>query len=102
VTRDQLIALNDDLRCNGRGGEILFTPAVYDLEPGLRGRILHRLTLYDRFDPDSLHDYGLLICAGYRIIWEIQEVDGRREMTLSMAHEWLGAAHLLPWNRAVQ
>ena len=38
--REKIIALNDNLRKASKGGPVQMTPAVYNLDPQLRGRAL--------------------------------------------------------------
>lgn len=70
--RGKLIALNDQLRTTFKGGRVQMTPTVYGLEPSLRGRALCVLARYNKFDPDSEHDSGVFIFAGYSFEWQIE------------------------------
>jgi len=58
---EKIIALNDQLRRTFRGGRVQMTPAVYNLDPQLRGRAIWAMARYDRFDRDSEHDWGVFI-----------------------------------------
>jgi hypothetical protein len=88
MTKDEIIASNDLLRTQFRGGIILFTPAVADLPPELRGKALHRLTQYKTFFEDSDHSRGIFIFAGMTFVFTIGEFAGNRSLTLSLGHEW--------------
>jgi hypothetical protein len=70
--RPDIIALNDQLRTTFKGGRLQITPGVYDLEPRLRGRALSALACYDTFDPESEHDWGIFIFAGFAFEWRIE------------------------------
>lgn len=72
VAKAKLIALNDELRTTGKGGRVQMTPSVYGLEDRLRGRALSVLSRYSRFHPDSEHDWGTFIFAGFSFEWRIE------------------------------
>lgn len=90
MTREEEIASNDLLRTQLKGGKILMTPAVWELDSQLRGRALYRLSLYQSFSDDSLHDRGTFIFAGYSFVFFISEFDGERSLSLSLGDDWLG------------
>lgn len=48
------------------------TPSVYELDDRLRGRALSALARYDKFHPDSEHDWGTFIFAGFSFEWRIE------------------------------
>lgn len=48
------------------------TPSVYELDARLRGRALSVLARYDGFHPDSEHDWGVFIFAGYSFEWRVE------------------------------
>ena len=68
----KIIELNDRLRATFRGGRVQMTPSVYQLDPHLRGRALTVMACYNRFAPDSEHDCGTFIFAGYAFEWRIE------------------------------
>jgi hypothetical protein len=70
--RTAIIALNDQLRTTFKGGRVQMTPSVYGLEDRLRGRALSVLARYNRFHPDSEHDWGTFIFAGFSFEWRIE------------------------------
>ncbi len=70
--RDKIIELNDQLRTTFRGGRVQMTPGVYGLDARLRGRALHVMSRYKKFDDDSEHDCGVFIFAGYSFEWHIE------------------------------
>lgn len=76
--RAKIIELNDQLRTTFKGGRVQMTPSVYELDERLRGRALSVLARYNKFDPDSEHDWGVFIFAGYSFEWRIEyrEKDG--------------------------
>ena len=71
-SREKIIALNDELRRTFRGGRVQMTPAVYNLDPQLRGRAIWTMARYNKFDEDSEHDHGVFIFAGYAFEWHIE------------------------------
>jgi hypothetical protein len=70
--REKIIALNDALRKTFRGGRVELSPAVYRLDPQLRGRAIWAMAEYKRFAEDSEHDSGVMIFAGYAFEWQIE------------------------------
>ena len=68
----KIIELNDQLRTTFKGGRVQMTPGVYQLGAELRGRALHVMSRYDKFDADSEHDRGVFIFAGYSFEWRIE------------------------------
>ena len=70
--RAKIIALNDQLRTTFKGGRVQMTPSVYELDDRLRGRALSVLARFDSFHPDSEHDWGTFIFAGYSFEWRIE------------------------------
>ncbi len=68
----KIIALNDQLRTTFKGGRIQMTRSVYDLDNQLRGRALTVLARYNKFHPDSDHDCGIFIFAGFAFEWRIE------------------------------
>ena len=70
--RAKIIALNDQLRTTFKGGRVQMTPSVYELDDRLRGRALSVLARYNKFHPDSEHDWGTFIFAGYSFEWRIE------------------------------
>jgi uncharacterized protein DUF3768 len=70
--RATIIALNDRLRTSFRGGRVQMTKSVYELDDRLRGRAISVLARYDKFHPDSEHDWGTFIFAGFSFEWRIE------------------------------
>ena len=70
--REKIIALNDELRRTFKGGRVQMTPAVYNLDPQLRGRAIWAMARYNRFADDSEHDWGVFIFAGYSFEWHVE------------------------------
>jgi Protein of unknown function (DUF3768) len=70
--RVKIIELNDQLRTTFKGGRVQMTRGVYDLDERLRGRALSVMARFNRFAPDSEHDYGVFIFAGYSFEWRIE------------------------------
>src|ERR1700675_4757463 len=76
--RDEVVALNDQLRTTFKGGRVQMTRGVYDLDDRLRGRALSVLARYNKFDPESEHNCGVFIFAGFAFEWciEYRDKDG--------------------------
>ena len=70
--RAKIIELNDQLRTTFKGGRVQMTSGVYELNAELRGRALHVMSRYNKFDDDSEHDCGVFIFAGYSFEWRIE------------------------------
>jgi hypothetical protein len=70
--RAKIVELNDQLRTTFKGGRVQMTPSAFQLGAELRGRALHVMSRYDRFDADSEHDRGVFIFAGYSFEWHIE------------------------------
>ena len=70
--REKIMALNDQLRTSFKGGRVQITKSVYELDDRLRGRALSVLARYDKFHPDSEHDWGTFIFAGCSFEWRIE------------------------------
>jgi len=70
--RQTIAALNDQLRTTFSGGRVQMTSNVYELDDRLRGRALSVLARYSRFEPDSEHDRGVFIFAGFAFEWRIE------------------------------
>ncbi len=77
--RRHIAALNDALRTTFKGGRVQITPSVYAIDDRLRGRALSALARYSSFDPESEHDCGVFIFAGFAFEWRIEyrAPDGR-------------------------
>lgn len=72
TTPQQIIAANDELRTKFKGGRILFAHhSTFDLDDRTLDKMLCAVAAYDRFAPDSLHDEGVLIFAGFTVCWRI-------------------------------
>jgi hypothetical protein len=69
--RAKIIGLNDQLRTTFKGGRVQMTKSVYELDDRLRGRALSVLARYEKFHPDSEHDWGTFIFAGFSFEWRI-------------------------------
>jgi hypothetical protein len=70
--RAKIVALNDQLRTRFNGGRVQMTKSVYELDDRLRGRALSVLARYNKFHPDSEHDWGTFIFAGFSFEWRIE------------------------------
>lgn len=70
--RRRIIELNDELRITFKGGRVQMTPSVYGVDDRLRGRALYALSHYNKFDPESEHNRGVFIFAGYSFEWSIE------------------------------
>lgn len=70
--RARIVEPNDRLRTTFKGGRVELSPAVYNLDPQLRGRAIWRMARYNKFDGGGEHDWGVFIFAGYAFEWHIE------------------------------
>jgi hypothetical protein len=70
--RARIIELNDKLRTTFKGGRVQMTPAVYNLDPQLRGRALWAMARSNKFHDTGEHDWGVMLFAGYVFEWRIE------------------------------
>ncbi len=72
-------ALNDALRCQGRGGKIMVTNGIAQLPPETGRAIYDAVAAFSAFtadnDPHGEHDCASLEVAGQRIIFKIDYYD---------------------------
>jgi len=68
----KIVALNDQFRTTFKGGRVQMTHSVYELDDRLRGRALSVLARYNKFHPDSEHNCGVFIFAGFAFEWRIE------------------------------
>jgi len=83
MTLEETQRRNDELRTTLKGATVYYTPSVFELDSRMRGRLLYRLTLVDRFHAESDHSEGVLIFAGLSIWWRIEG----SELTLGTAED---------------
>jgi hypothetical protein len=91
MTPQHIIQCNDALRTGFKGGRIEVCHGPYELDDHLIGRMLCALARYDRFAPDSLHDYGQFIFAGFSFEWYIETVDSERVLRVWVERDALHA-----------
>jgi hypothetical protein len=76
-------ALNDRLRCENSGGQILITPGVAALGPVKVVRIWETVAKFETFtevnDPHSEHDFGAFELDGQTFLWKIDYYDAALE-----------------------
>lgn len=67
--------LNDQLRCQGRGGRIMVTRGIEALGPLSVRKILAAVASFSSFDKDNdphgEHDCAILEVEGIRVLWKI-------------------------------
>ncbi len=80
MTHEQTIWANDELRQHFHGGRIEFRHGPYDIDDRTMGRMLCAIAEHKSFPPESLHDEGVLIFAGFHVAWAIEIADGERIM----------------------
>ena len=77
--RARVRALNDRLRRQHRGGQILLTCGVLDL--GRLGilAVIEAMSQFDAFTPENdrygEHDFGALTVLGHQLFWKIDYLD---------------------------
>ena len=74
------ILANDNLRRHFRGGRVEVCHGPYDLDDRTMGRMLCAIAKYDNFSSDSVHDEGVMLFAGFSVLFKIEIVDGERVM----------------------
>ncbi|MEK7994738.1 MAG: hypothetical protein AAB403_13120 [Planctomycetota bacterium] len=89
MTREQLIARNDTLRTQFRGGKILMDTSVWHVSSQVRARAAYRMTRHFDFPKESNHDYGEFVFAGYSWRWQIESFAGELFLTLSIEEDLL-------------
>jgi hypothetical protein len=74
-----IAALNDQLRCQARGGTLMATAGVIALGPQALPAILAAVRGFAEFtrgnDPHGEHDFGALTWRGTRLFWKIDCYD---------------------------
>jgi hypothetical protein len=78
MTRSQIIRSNDELRQNFRGGRIEVCHGPYEIDDRTIGRMLCAVANYTKFSPDSLHDEGVMLFAGFELAWRIETTNAER------------------------
>jgi len=75
--------LNDKLRCEVMGGQILMTSGVTALGPEKVARISELVAKFDAFtednDPHGEHDFGSFEFEGASVLWKIDYYDANLE-----------------------
>lgn len=75
----RLRALNDALRCHGRGGRLFVTAGLLALGTDLAARILAAVRAFNAFtadnDPYGEHDCALLCVEGHKVLFKIDYYD---------------------------
>lgn len=76
---ERIRALNDRLRTQGEGGNVVVTRGIAALEPSVLAAVLGAVQSFDAFnadnDPYSEHDFGSLDVSGERIMFKIDYYD---------------------------
>lgn len=77
--QERIRQLNDDLRCRARGGQVVVTQGITQLEKGTLPKIISAITAFDDFtdanDPYGEHDYGTVTVGGFKVYWKIDYYD---------------------------
>ncbi len=100
-------ALNDRLRTEGRGGQVLFTRGIIDQGLTFAGAVLASLRAFNQFDggndPWAEHDFGKFEIDGQAVLWKVDCYDRtmtchspdpadaaitRRVLTVMLSHEY--------------
>jgi hypothetical protein len=72
MSRKKIAAENDAFRTTLKGGKVLFSPNVKDLDPQMRGRLMFAISNYSAFDKDGYHDAGVLIFCDFAVEFRIE------------------------------
>lgn len=92
MTRAEIIHANDQLRQAFRGGRVEVCHGPYDIDDRTIGRMLCAIAKCRNFGPDSLHDEGVLVFAGFTVVWNIAAVHGERVMRVWVNEDTLQGA----------
>lgn len=92
MTRDETIAANDRMRTCFSGGRIEVHHGPYDIDDRTMGRMLCAIAKYDTFSPNSPHDEGVMLFAGFQLAWKIELADGERVMRVWINDDVLQSA----------
>ena len=107
IDRQKVIELNDCLRQNFEGGQIMITHGIAKLSNETRIKIFQAIQNFDEFNPDNdpygEHDLGSVRVDDHSVFWKIdyydQQLNGhspakddpnvtRRVMTVMLAEEY--------------
>lgn len=90
--REEIIRANDELRNLFKGGRVEVHHGPFDLDDRTIGRMLCVLARYNKFDDESLHDWGTFIFAGYAFVWRIEVEKGERVLRVWVNADALNGA----------
>ena len=97
----ETIETNDRFRTTLKGGIVLMTPAVWELDARERGRAIYRMSQAQQFT-DVYHSEGVFVHGGRCWYWYIGEFAGQHAITLSLSEDWIGVRNIKRMlNRAV-
>jgi len=80
-TTASIRALNDLLRTQGIGGQVIAVGSLAHMEDvGLRQKVVtavreHEIVTGDKDDPYSEHDFGQVVVDGQKFLWKIDYYD---------------------------
>ena len=81
-TTTRIRALNDRLRTTFRGGRVLITDGIDQLDVVIKSAIFARVRTFQEFsarnDPYDEHDFGSIDIDGYKIFWKVDYYDPTR------------------------
>jgi hypothetical protein len=92
-TLSDIVAKNDAFRSTLKGGVVLMTPAVWELDARERGRAIYRMTQAQRFT-DVYHSEGVFTHGGRCFYWYIGTFAGQHAITLSLSEDWIGVRNI--------
>ena len=76
---DRIRTLNDCLRSQFIGGEVMITQGIQSLGSTFRATCIAAVRAYDQFtpanDPYGEHGFGMLTVLGQRVYWKIDYYD---------------------------
>lgn len=97
----ETIAANDAFRTTLKGGIVLMTPTVWELDARERGRAIYRMSQAQKFC-DVYHSEGVFVHGGRVWYWYIGTFAGQHAITLSLSEDWIGVRNIKRMlNRAV-
>ena len=78
-TTTRIRTLNDQLRTTFRGGQVLITDGIDQLDVAIKSAIFARVRTFQEFsarnDPYDEHDFGSIDIDGHKIFWKVDYYD---------------------------
>lgn len=83
IDKSKVIELNDCLRIEGKGGQVVCTPGIANLKKSIRSKVLQAIQEFSDFtpanDPYGEHDLGSVKVDDITAFWKIDYYDNNLE-----------------------